>query len=126
MSQQIEGPTKTFTAGVAIAQHLRVVLTADKLAIGGIADGDLDVGQIESAAFADGDERSVRLASASGTHKMVCAGTIATGGRVFSAAGGKIGPTASTAHEIGVALEAGVASDVIEVLRTGPERTAVT
>lgn len=119
MSQFVEGGTKSFTAGAAIAQFLRVKLTASKLAVAGLGlnDETLEIGTLEEASFADLDIRTVRLRSAQGTCKMVAAGVIAAGVAVFGAAGGKISTTASGAT-IGISCEAAAADgDVIEVLR---------
>lgn len=115
MSQFVETPTKTFTAGAAIAKYLRVKLSSGKLAASGATDDDL--GQIEDASFADLDVRSVRLRTAPGTCKMVAAGAITAGARVYQAASGKIDDTV-TGKLVGTALEAATADgDVIEVLR---------
>ncbi|MFQ5505313.1 MAG: capsid cement protein [Planctomycetota bacterium] len=115
MSQYVETPTRTFTAGAAIAAGLRVKLTAGKLAVAGVADKE--IGTLEAASFADGDARAVRLRNAQGTRKMVANGAISQGAAVFTAAGGKVGPSIATAFLIGTALEAASADgDVIEVL----------
>lgn len=117
MSQYVESPTKTFTAGAAISQFLRVKLSAGVLAAAGVGDDDL--GTIESASFASGDIRAVRLMSAQGTRKMVAAGAISAGARVFQAASGKIDDVGA-GRCIGIALEAASANnDVIEVLTAG-------
>lgn len=114
MSQQVEGATKTFQCGAAIDQYLRVKLSSGKLAAAGVGDDDLGILCEES--FADLDYRSVRLMNAQGTHKMVAAGAISQGARVFQAASGKINDV-SAGKPIGVALEAAtVNNDVIEVL----------
>ena len=118
MSQFVETPIKAFTAGGAIGQHLRVKLTAGKLAVAGITDKE--VGTIIQAAFADGDVVGVRLRTAQGTCKMIAAATgITVGAEVYTAASGKISHTyATSSYPIGMALEASTADgDVIEVLR---------
>ena len=114
MSQYVESPCRSFTAGGAIAQHLRVKLSAGKLAAAGV--GDQSIGTMEEASFADGDYRPVRLRTAQGTKKMVAAGAVTAGAQVFAAAGGKIDDTPNPFPE-GIALEAATADgDVIEVL----------
>lgn len=124
MSQHVETNTKTFTAGAAIAKYLRVHLSSGKLAASGITQRE--IGTIEDASFADGDVRAVRLASAAGTCKMVASAAISQGALVYTAASGKVGPSASTAFVIGTALEAAAADgDVIEVVRIGTGDTAV-
>ena len=115
MSQFVDGQSKTFTAGAAIAQHLRVKLSSSKLAAAGATD--LEVGTLESASFADLDVRSVRLRTAAGTTKMVAAGAISADADVWGAAGGKINDVAN-GNYIGKALGAASGDgSVIEVER---------
>ena len=124
MSQYVVTPTKPFRAGGAIAANLRVKIASDVLAIAGITDQD--IGVIESAAFASGDLRAVRLLSAQGTVKMVAAAAITMGANVYTAANGKVSVSASTAYPRGIAMSAATADgDVIEVL-TNVGETAVT
>lgn len=114
MSQLFETPTRPFEAGAAITQHLRVKLTAGKLAAAGI--GDDDIGTICDTTFADGDKVSVRLTSAQGTRKMVAAGAVTAGARVYQAASGKVDDL-GVGKCIGIAMEAaGANNDVFEVL----------
>lgn len=124
MSQFVEGPIKMFTAGAAIAKHLRVTLSSGKLAAAGITVRE--IGTLEEASFADLDVRGVRLRTAPGTVRMVASAAISQGALVYTAASGKVGPSASTAFIIGTALEAAAADgDVIEVLRNTHGDTAV-
>jgi hypothetical protein len=124
MSQMVDTNTRSFVAGAAIAQYLRVVLSAGKLAVAGITDREL--GQTERRTYADGDNVSVRLRNAGGTCIMVANAAIAVGADVFSAASGKVGASASTARRIGTALTASAADgDWIEVLRHNSDETAV-
>jgi hypothetical protein len=119
MSQIVLGPYKTFTAGAALAEHLRVKLSSGKLVAAGTGTSDegVEIGTIVEEAFADGDKRKVHLRSAGGTTKMVAAGPITQGAAVYGAAGGKI-DDAANGSAIGVALEAATAAnDVIEVVR---------
>lgn len=119
MSQYVETPTKAFTAGAAIAKHLRVKLSSGKLAVAGVGASDepVEIGTMEDASFADLDVVSVRLRNAQGTVKMVAAEAISAGVVVYGAASGKVADTSSGA-QIGIALEAALADgDVIEVLR---------
>lgn len=117
MSQFFDAPARPFTAGVTIAQHLRVHLSSGKLAISGVTDQA--IGNLLEEAFAVDEVRSVRLDNADGTVKMVCAGAVAAGAVVYQAAGGKIDDV-KTGKPIGVALEAGsAANSVIEVLVLG-------
>ncbi len=115
MSQFVETACKAFTAGAAIAKHLRVKLSSGKLAAAGVSDQS--IGTIEQASFADGDVVAVRLRTAQGTVKMVAAGAITAGANVYAAASGKI-DDAVTPFPEGIALEAATADgDIIEVLR---------
>lgn len=113
MSQYVETPTKSFTAGGAIGQNLRVK-TPSALALAGSTDQELGVA--EAPAFASGDVIAVRLRTAQGTSKMVASEAITAGNPVYAAASGKI--AASGTVLIGIALGAAAAdNDVIEVLR---------
>lgn len=116
MSQYVDGNTKSFTAGAAIAANLRVKLASGVLAAAGVADKEL--GTLLDASFASGDMRTVRLRNCSGTTKYVAAGAIAVGADVYTAASGKVNDTAaSTSYLLGTALEEATADgDVIEVL----------
>lgn len=119
MSQYVDTATKTFEAGGAIAQHLRVKLSAGVLAVAvaGTTDDGVEIGTITEAAFAAGDKRAVRLRSAQGTTKMVAAAAVAAGVAVYGAAGGKVDDVTS-GNPIGISLEAATADgDIIEVLR---------
>lgn len=117
MASWVDTPTRTFEAGEAIDQYIRVYLSSGKLAIAGIAAEDL--GQAEVEAFADGDHIAVRLVTACGTCKMVAADTFDLGAKVYTAALGKISDTAGAGSRfLGLALEAATAAgDIVEVLR---------
>jgi hypothetical protein len=104
----------TATAGGAIAQHLRVKLSAGVLAVAVLADREL--GTLEEEAFASGDIRAVKLRNHPGTRKMIANAAIAVGADVFTAAAGKVGATATGAFREGIALTAAAADgDIIEV-----------
>lgn len=114
MSQYVDTPCKTFTAGGAIAKNLRVKLSSGTLAAAGVADDW--IGVIQTAALASGDVVPVRLRSAMGTTKMVSAASVTAGARVYAAASGKV-DDAITTEFVGIALEASSdADEVIEVL----------
>jgi hypothetical protein len=125
VSQYIDGNYKNFTAGGAIAQHLRVKLTAGVLVLALAVDRAL--GTMRDSAFATGDNRAVRLRSANGTSRYVANGAIAQGVKVYGAAGGKITATpALGAALVGDSLEAaGADGDVIEVLHHSSGGTAL-
>jgi hypothetical protein len=117
MSQYVDGNTKTFIADEAIAVHLRVKLDTDgRVTIAGLTDKE--IGTVVTPAFAAGDAVTVRLRTASGTHKMVAIEGCAIGGVLYTETGGKVQDTAqATSFQIGIALEAANADgDVIEVL----------
>lgn len=115
MAGYVETPCRTFTAGAAIAQYLRVKLTSEKLAVAG-AD-DREIGTLERATFADLDKAPVRLRYANGTRKMVAAGAFDKHANVYGAAGGKIDDAANE-NFIGIALEAASGDGaVVEVLQ---------
>ena len=124
MAEYVESNFKSFTAGAAIAQPLRVTLSGGKLAAAGITDKEL--GTLRDASFADGDVRAVHLRTANGTCKMIASEAIAVGAAVYTAASGKCSDTAaSTSYLIGTALtEATADGDVIEVLRNAHGDTA--
>lgn len=117
MSQYVDTSERTFEAGAAIAENLRVKLASGVLAVAGIADREL--GTMFNASFASGDKVAVRLRTTNGTTKFVAAGAIAVGADVYTAASGKVNDVAaSTSYLLGTALEAAAADgDVIEVLR---------
>jgi hypothetical protein len=119
MSQFGDGNVLTGISSAAIAQHLRVKLTAGELAVAGAGGTDevLEIGTIPVTATAQGEQCRYRSRNASGSTKMVAGGVIAVGVAVYGAAGGKILTTVA-GDAIGVSLEAAAADgDVIEVLR---------
>lgn len=116
MSQYVDGPSKTFTAGAAIGQDILVKLSSGKLAVAAL--GDEHIGTLLAESFTDGDERAVRLRSAQGTTKMVASGAFTAGAILYGRALGKVDDISTTsAIRVGTALEAATAAnDVIEVL----------
>lgn len=113
MASFVDTNTKAFTAGAAIGQYLRVVLSAGKLAAASATQQML--GTLEDASFADLDVRNVRLRTASGTRKMVASEAISAGSPVYAAGSGKIAADGSVME--GIALEAATAdNDIIEVM----------
>lgn len=119
MSQFVSTPTRTFTAGAAIAKHLRVKISSGVLAAAGVgaSDDTVEIGTLLDASFASGDVRAVHLRNSGGTTKMVAAAAITAGAAVYGAASGKISST-SSGTAIGIAMEAaGADNDIIEVLR---------
>ena len=117
MAGYFRAPSRTFRTGAAIGQHLRVKVGSDAT-ITVAAANDSDVGTTARETFASGEEVAVELASLEGTAKMVAAGVVAIGAKVYGAAAGKVSTTSSSAQPVGIALSAAAADgDVIEVLR---------
>ena len=117
MSQFVDGNTKTYECDEAIPIYSRVKLDADgKVTIAGLADKDIGTACRET--FAAGEDCTVRLRSAAGTHKMLASEALAIGATVYTEASGKVQDTAqATSFILGTALEAATADgDVIEVL----------
>lgn len=115
MAQYVEGPKRAFPAGGAIAQYARVKLVAGQLAVCG--EGDVDLGVIETQAFAAGEMHAVRLRTAQGTAKMVASGAVAAGVNVYGDAAGEVTATPNT-NLVGLALSAATgAGSVLEVER---------
>ena len=113
MASYVDTNTKAFTAGAAIGQYLRVVLSSGKLAAASASQQML--GTLEDASFADLDVRSVRLRTAAGTRKMVASEAITAGNPVYAAASGKIAADGSVME--GIALETCTTDgDIIEVM----------
>ena len=117
MSQFNETGTKGFTAGAAIAQHILVKLSSDKLAVAAL--GEEFIGTILQESFADGDIRAVRLKSGQGTMKMIASGAFSAGAVVYGRAAGKVDDiSATSAIRAGIAMEAAAAAgDVVEVMQ---------
>lgn len=114
MSTYVEGCTRTFQAGAALAPDVRVKLSSGKLALAGVNDAELGV--TADRAYADLDYVAVRLRTSEGTFRAIASAAIAVDGLVYAGASGKVSPTGSLL--IGKALTAASADgDVIEVLR---------
>lgn len=126
MSQYVDGNTKSFTAAGTIAQYARVVLgSGGTITAAGLTDKEIGTA-VEAAS--SGDTIAVRLRTASGTHKMIAIEALAAGATVYTEANGKVQDTAaSTAFQVGTALEAATADgDIIEVLYNAHGDTAAT
>lgn len=127
MAQFEDSGFKTFTASEAIPKYARVLLASTGL----IEDAGItgkDIGTATEEAFASGDRVTVKLRTAPGTHKMIASAAVTLGATVFTAASGKIGPSASTAFQIGavVGVDGTVADgDIVEVVYNAHGDTAV-
>lgn len=114
MSQQNDNGIKTFRAGVAIGQFVRVKLVSGVLQIAGA--GEVGIGITQAEAFAANDPIAVKLWSAPGTFKMIASAAITSGAEVKPMASGKCDDS-GTDLSLGVALEAASANgDIIEVV----------
>lgn len=117
MSQFDDSGVRTLEASAPIAKHARVALASD----GTISTAGLtgkDIGTALNRAFAAGDRVAVKLTSAPGTHKVIAAGAVTRGARLYTAASGAVDDAATaTAFQWGTALEAATtAGDILEAL----------
>jgi hypothetical protein len=118
MSQQTEGPNKTFEAdgSVAMPQYSRVTVTAGVLALAGV--GVRGIGIIQEPVYANGLKQhiAVRLWNAPGSFKMIAAGAVVLDANVYAAASGKMDDAAGVVL-LGKALETASGNNsIIEVL----------
>jgi len=118
MSQQTEGPNKSFEAdgSVAMPQYSRVKVTAGVLALAGVTERG--IGIIQEPVYANGltQHVAVRLWNAPGSFKMIAAGAVTLDANVYAAASGKMDDTVTTVL-IGKALETASGNNsIIEVL----------
>jgi hypothetical protein len=125
MSQFVDGNTKTFRASEAIPQYSRVTLASTGLVgVAGLAVKE--IGTAITPAFGAGELVTVKLRTAAGTHKMIAIEPLVAGATLYTETSGKVQDTAaSTAFQIGTALEAATADgDIIEVLYNAHGDTA--
>jgi lysophospholipase L1-like esterase len=109
-----DSPVKTYVAGSALSQYLRVVRSGDTVVPADAAT--LELGVVERLAYGSGWDVPVRLRNAPGTCVMIASGAIALYGEVYAAANGKVAATGSVL--LGYAESAAdVDGDEIEVLR---------
>lgn len=117
MGQYITTGKRAFTVDGAYSRATRMKLssTANQLTVAGPAD--IEVGTLDAATFAAGNNATLFLSSAQGTQEFVASGAIAVNSLVYPDANGQITATAN-GLVIGIALSAASASgDIIEVLR---------
>lgn len=125
MSQYNDAGYKTFKCDEAIPLYARVKLDSDgRITVAGLADKD--IGTATRQTFAAGEDVTVKLRTAGGTHKMIAIEACAIGATLYTEANGKVQDTAATtAFQIGTALEAADADgDIIEVLYNAHGDTA--
>lgn len=115
MSQFVEGSNKGYVATAALADGIIVKLASGNVVVSAAATNKF-IG-VTVGAIAAGETGTIRLRSTAGTLKVKTGGTIAVGDRVTSDAAGKAVATTTAADEVlGMALEAGVTGDFIEVM----------
>jgi hypothetical protein len=115
MSQYVNTLERTFTASAAISQYALVQLAnTGKVSTNGLATRA--IGIATRAAFADGDEITVRMFYP--TFKAIAKEAIAIAATLYTEAGGKVQDTAETTSlPMFIALEAATAeNDIIEVM----------
>jgi len=119
MSQWHAGPV-SLAAGEAIPQYSIVSINASGEAI--MCDlAAVPVGVAVKEAYASGDVIAIQPLSSAGTIKAICGEAVDLGDPVYTENGGKIQDTAAaTSYSVGVALEAGGANEIIEVLVAQP------
>lgn len=117
MSQQLEGPRKTFLAGETGAAHIRWYISdastnPPTVSIAGAANPS--VGVNEAAVLATGPV-ALLLANAQGSRKMVATGAITGGNKVYAAASGQVASSGTLLE--GMAFETVTTLlDVLEVM----------
>ena len=115
MSQQTDSGFKTFNAIEAIPQYSIVSLAATGVQV--CAINETPIGTATRAAFASGDEISVKLFTAPGTHKVIGSAALAVGALAYTAALGEVGASASTSFLLGTMVGAtGADQDIGELL----------
>lgn len=95
----------------AVGQYLRTDASGT---LCGITERGIGYARVAGAI---GDTIGVALHSKQGTVKVIASEAIAKDAIVYTAAGGEVGASASTAYPLGIALEAATADqDVIEIM----------
>ncbi len=119
MSTTINNTQRTFTASGTFAPYLTMKIETDsKVSAGGAAvlSAQKIVGFSTREVLANGDPTPVAL-QGGGTVYATLAATTTAGQLLYPAASGKVGVTATSNYQLlGVALQGGVANDVIEIL----------
>lgn len=122
MAHFVEGSTRGFVSASALAMGTAVKLSAANTIVASAAAGDSTIGYVLEDAAA-GRTVSVKLLNGGGTSPAICGGTVTLGALLVSNASGQVvvatqtGAGAQpTSRIIGIAIEAGVAGQVIEVL----------
>ncbi len=122
MSQENPAGLIQLTAAAAIKRFRRVTLnTAGKLVAA--AATERGIGTLEHESFADGDDRTVRANNVTGSRRCVSAAAASIGQDAYTAADGKVSPTAAAgSFRVGTYLSAASADlDIVEILWEEPE-----
>jgi hypothetical protein len=90
----VDGPTRTFTAGAALARGTICKLSSGKLAAA-TSDNDLAIAVLEQASFADGDLIAARLLNSGGTFLGLASEAIVVGNRLAVTTGGALAVAAA-------------------------------
>ncbi len=117
-SQPFETDQLPFEAGEAIARRLLVFLgSGGKVTLSDGTASEAPIGVTTSFSDEDGDDISVNSSTAS-SGEYIASATIAVGAKVYTAAAGQVGVTASTFIPLGSALTAGGDGDIVHVKHT--------
>lgn len=115
MSQFVNSSSKGYVATAALGDGILVKIVAGQVVVATAAT-DKMIG-VTVGAVAAGETGSIRLRSCYGTTKVKAGGTIVVGDRLTSDATGRSIATVTAANEvIGMALEAGVVGDFVEIM----------
>lgn len=119
----VDGNTKSFRIGSSnIPRGSRVTLSSGLLVVAGANVKELGtlIGNGDA-----GTNGTVKLRTAAGTHTMIANAALAVGATGFTAASGKIGPSATGSFQAVTVLEPAAADgDMIEVLYNAHGDTA--
>ena len=116
MSGQFRAPRRTFRTSEAIGQYLRVKVGTDgRIAKAGANEDDIGVSARE--AFAANEEIAVDLCSLEGTATFIASVDITAGEKVYGAANGQVGISASSTKPVGIALRSASSGAQVEVVR---------
>ena len=120
MSQAVEGPRKTFLAGETAGANLRWYVSDASTSLPTVSLAGAttpSIGTNEDAVLASGDPVVLNLSNAQGTRKMVTAGAITGGNKVFAAADGEVASSGTILE--GTAFETVTTDqDILEVMTT--------
>lgn len=118
MSQQVNGPFKSFKAAGAMSAFTRVKLTGSgAITVTNAGDEEASIGILQEAALTAGDDVNVKMIAGCNTYKITAAGAITKGNAIYPAASGRVEATGTTS--CGFALDtATAAGDIIEAILT--------